>query len=121
MNRNFEHSGAARWGWRIGRAWRRLFHLQAICRHAMVQAGLSVGAATLLIATGWLAVAATIIHYALWVAVVVLLVAFFVASGASDIPNSVEREYEWRRGFLGFGLYDADGFRVDPRDPEKRD
>ena len=119
MNRNFEHSGAARWGWRIGRAWRRLFHLQTVCRRALVQAGLSVGAATLLITTGWLAVAAAVIHYALWIAVVVLLVAFLVACGVSDIPNSVEREYEWRQGFMGFGLYNKDGLRVDPHDPEQ--
>lgn len=51
---------------------------------------------------------------------VALVLVVLLSLGVSDVPNSVDREYQWRRGFLGFGLYDENGFRVDPRDPEKK-
>jgi hypothetical protein len=78
-------------------------------------------AASLVIAIVWVLILAALLRYGLWVAIVAALVLALMSLSRVDVPNSVDREYEWRRGLLGFGLYDAEGFRVDPHDPQKRD
>ena len=119
MTQNPHHNSAERIGRRLGRAWRGLVRLQTRCARTLVQAGLSALAANLLIALAWVVVVAGVLHYGLWIAIVAAVVVVLLLSGSSDVPNSVSREHKWRNGFLGFGLYNADGFRVDPHDPEK--
>lgn len=85
----------------------------------MMRAGLSIDAANVLIALGWLGVAAAVIHYGLWIAIVVFVVPLLTASGIAYLPTNVADEPEWRQGYSGFGRYDKEGFRVDPYDPER--
>ncbi len=120
MTEHHYHNSAEQLGRRFGRAWRGLLGLQMRCRRALLQAGLPAAVANVLIATVWLVVVAGILRYGLWIAMVALVLVVLLSLGVSDVPNSVDREYQWRRGFLGFGLYDENGFRVDPHDPEKK-
>jgi predicted membrane metal-binding protein len=81
--------------------------------------GLPAGAANLVIAAVWVLIVAELLRYGLWAAIVAALIPVLVAAGMTDVPNSVERENKWRMGYMGFGLYNSDGFRVDPHDPDK--
>jgi len=120
MTQPLHHNSAERIGRRLGRLWQSLTQLQARCRHALVQAGLSTLAANCLIAAIWLFVAAAVLYYSLWIVIVAACVIGLLIAGVSDLPNSVDCEYKWRNGFMGFGLYNEDGLRVDLHDPEKK-
>lgn len=119
MNRSSPHYSAECTGQRLGRVWRRVLRSQNACRDALLHVGLSAAAANLLIAAVWALVVAALLRFGLWVAIVAAMVLVLMALGHADIPNSVEREYQWRMGYFGFGLYNSDGLRVDPHDPEK--
>ena len=119
MNRSSPDSSAERTGRRIGRVWRRMMRFQNACRRALIRVGLPVGAANSVIAAVWIIVVAAFVRYGLWVWTVAALAFVLVLAGVADVPNSVEQEHKWRMGYMGFGLYNADGFRVDPHDPDK--
>ena len=119
MNRPSPHSSAERTGRRLGRVWRRVMRFQRACRRALVRVGMPVGAANLVICAVWVLIVAALLHYGLWVAIVVTtLLIVMMSMGQVDVPNSVEGEPEWRNGLLGFGLYNAEGLRIDPHDPD---
>jgi hypothetical protein len=119
MNRPSPHSSAERSGRRLGRVWRRLLRFQSACHRGLIRVGLPVVGANLVIAAVWVLIVAALVRYGLWVGIVAGLVLVLVSLGTTDVPNSVEREYNWRMGYMGFGLYNSDGFRVDPHDPDK--
>ena len=120
MNRSSTDSSAERAGRNVGRAWHRLMRLQHGCRSALTQLGLPIVAAKLVIAAVWILIGAVLLHYGVGVAVVAALVLVLVLAGINNVPNSVERENKWRMGYMGFGLYNSDGFRVDPHDPDRQ-
>lgn len=74
-------------------------------------------AAWLVVAALWAFILGCLIHYGFRVAIVAALFMLLPSLGGARVPNSVDREWEWRRGLLGFGFYDADGYRVDPHEP----
>lgn len=119
MDQTFSHDAAERIGRRLGRVWRRLMRLQNAGRSTLVRAGLPVAAANLVSAAVWMLIVAALLRFGLWVAIVAAVVLVLMSLGQADIPNSVEHEYQWRMGYFGFGLYNSDGLRVDPHDPEK--
>jgi hypothetical protein len=119
MTEHRYYNSAEHIGRLFGRWCRGLLRSQARCHRALVQAGLPPPAANVLIAVLWLLVAAVVFHYALWLAIVPVFLIGLLVAGVANLPNSVEREPEWRDGYSGHGLYDADGFRVDPYDPDK--
>jgi hypothetical protein len=84
-----------------------------------MRAGLPIAVANLLIAAMWILFGAALLHYGFWMLLVLATLLVLVSANGTSAPNNVERENKWRMGYLGFGLYNSDGFRVDPHDPDR--
>lgn len=118
MTRNkHQNTQAFRAGARLGRVWRSLGRLE---KH-FVQ-WLSGHGCPPIVATGlaWI-VGLTALGVLLYISVIVavfliaaLLVTRILAHAELSTP---EKTVEWRNGLLGFGLYNQNGWRVDPHDP----
>jgi hypothetical protein len=109
-----------RFGRHIGQGWRRMLRLQNRLLDALARAGLPPVAAWLVVAALWAFILGCLIHYGFRVAIVAALFMLLSSLDGARVPNSVDREWEWRRGPLGFGVYDADGYRLDPHEPPDR-
>jgi uncharacterized membrane protein YphA (DoxX/SURF4 family) len=92
---------------------------QNACHRGLIRLGLPVVGANLVIAAVWVLIVAALVRYGLWMGVVAAVSLVLMSFGWSDVTNSVAREPEWRDGLLGFGLYNAEGLRVDPHDPDR--
>ncbi|QBG94639.1 DUF3742 family protein [Xanthomonas oryzae pv. oryzicola] len=68
-----------------------------------------------------LLVLSLLLYTGVWAAV--LLIAFVFASwiASNSIRHPDDEQPQWKNGLLGFGLYDRDGFRIDPHDPDEPD
>ena len=120
MKRSSTDNSSERIGRRLGRTWRRLMRAQNVFRGALLRAGLPRIAVNLAIAFVWILVVAALLRFGLGVAIVAVALVVLTFLDPIDIPNSVEQEPQWRDGLLGFGLYNAEGLRIDPHDPDRR-
>lgn len=104
-------------GRRLGRMW-----LGFVCREKhvvswLVGQGLSTSTAQATIWIGRLVFLAAVFYFSIMLAVLVAAL-LIVAMAVSQADLSVDEDQpEWRDGLLGFGLYNRDGFRIDPHDP----
>jgi hypothetical protein len=107
-----EHAGA-----RLGRVWRALRTREKQLIRWLVVRGCPAAVAYSLIWIIRFAIFGLMLYTSVIVALIVLaaLIIGNLVSRAS-LSNRYE-EPEWRYGLLGFGLYERDGTRVDPHDP----
>ncbi len=107
-------STAGQAGAAIGRAWRRWLRQEHRVIGWLVSKGLSATVARPLLCMMILAILGLLLHMVSWLALL-LAFAVVVAWIAGDADSDVEdHQPEWRNGISGFGLYNEDGYRVDP-------
>jgi hypothetical protein len=106
-------------GKRLGRMWLRLVRREKHVVSWLVGQGLSTSMAQATIWVVRLVFLAAVFYVSVMLAV--LVAAFLiVAMAVSHADLSVDEDRaEWRDGLLGFGLYNRDGFRIDPHDPNE--
>lgn len=109
---------AERIGRGLGRAWLAIRRQEARVVQYLVRQGLSRGVATLFMWIVKLLVLGVLFYAAFWAA---LCVVFLIV--AARIAPYVDYEAivdpgEWRYGYAGFGLYNREGIRIDPHNPE---
>lgn len=108
---------AERVGRGLGRVWLAIRRQEARVVQHMVHQGLSRGVAILIMWAVKLFALGVLLYATFWVGL--LLIFFLTAAWVArhiDWPEENPKP-EWRYGLLGFGLYDKDGFRIDPHDP----
>lgn len=106
-------------GKRLGGMWLGLVRREKHVASWLVEQGLSNSAAQAAIWIVRLVFLAAMLYFSVMLAV--LVAAFLiVAIAISHTDLSVDEDQpEWRDGLLGFGLYNRDGFRIDPHDPNE--
>ncbi|WP_152245663.1 DUF3742 family protein [Xanthomonas sp. LMG 12462] len=111
LSRRAGRAAARAWLWLLGQD--RRFNLWLIAR------GTPQGGAIILAWGLRLAVFAALFYVAAWIAALVLMLAAgcWLAANASGSLGEEDEPPQWRNGLLGFGLYDKDGARIDPYDP----
>ncbi|WP_372156716.1 DUF3742 family protein [Xanthomonas campestris pv. fici] len=105
----------------VGRAWRWLTFRNKQFTERLVAAGAPAGLAKGVGALVLLLVIDVLLYAAFWLAAAVLILAlgFWLAANAADALEEEDEPPQWRNGLLGFGLYDKDGVRIDPYDPNE--
>ncbi|PPV05146.1 DUF3742 family protein [Xanthomonas axonopodis pv. vasculorum] len=103
------------------RTWRWLVQRDRQCIQWMSAAGAPHAIARVLSWCIKLLVLVLLLYTAVWIAVllVALVFASWIAANAMRHPD--DEQPQWKNGLLGFGLYDRDGFRIDPHDPDEPD
>ena len=104
-----EHAGAV-----IGRAWRRWQRQEHRLICWLVCKGVPATTAKTLLWIVKLAILGLLLYAASWVTMLLAfaVAAAWVARNAGGAGDS--HQPEWRNGISGFGLYNQDGYRVDP-------
>jgi len=76
-------------------------------------------AVRLLLWTTGIAIVGLLFVFAVWLALLFVLVwgAIKLLPHVGRSRDSDEPEWKWRQGILGFGLYNQSGFRIDSHDP----
>lgn len=118
MNTSAQISRAERMGGALGRLWKKWLRLDdRICNRL---AACSVPAVFTKVAL-WaikLVVVGAAFYFAFWLALIFTMGAV-VAAGVSTGPVDLGNDWyktEWRHGPAGWGLYDSNGYRIDPHD-----
>ncbi|MDA8520466.1 DUF3742 family protein [Acidovorax sp. NCPPB 4044] len=103
------------------RAWRWLLFRNKQFTERLIAAGAPAGLAKGVSACVLLLVVGVLLYAAFWFAAAVLILAlgFGFAANAADALEEEDEPPQWRNGLLGFGLYDKDGVRIDPYDPNE--
>jgi len=119
MNTTTRNTTAERFGCWLGRCWRGYVRGERRVSAWLVAKGVPVGVAAALVWVVKLMVLGVLLYVAFWLA---LLLFFVVAVGwaasNSDQDDDIwMKEDELRYGEAGFGIYTADGHRIDPHDP----
>jgi len=119
MNTTTRITTAERFGRWLGRGWRGYVRGERRVSAVLAAKGAPVAVAAVLMWAVKLAVLGVLLYAAFWIA---LLLLFMVGAGwaanNSDPDNDIwMKEDEWRYGDAGFGIYTADGHRIDPHDP----
>jgi hypothetical protein len=115
MTTNHRHSTSERAGGAFARAVTRVRRVEMSFEAALVAAGVSV---TLAHVAVWILRAVVVVAAFFWLpfaAVLVGAVALLCIFGAVELPPY--EAPEWRQGYQGFGLYEKDGTRIDPHNP----
>jgi len=123
MNTTTRITTAERFGRWLGRGWRGV--VRGVVRGErrvsarLVARGVPVGVAAALVWVVKLAVLGVLLYVAFWGAVLLIfMLAAGYASRNFDQDDDVWlKEDEWRYGDAGFGIYTADGHRIDPHNP----
>lgn len=108
-------SFAERLGQVLGQMWQAYMRQERKVSGWLVERGLPVVGATVLLWTIKLVVLGVLLYVAFWLALLLVFAAIvaWVAGGKS----SEEDEPEWRMGLSGYGLYRGDT-RIDPGSPD---
>lgn len=119
--KTFTHTTfAERVGRAIGHAWAAYKRQERGAVQWMVGNGLTAVTAKMVLWVAKLLVLVVLFYVAFWMALLLAIV-FVAAWGARHVDwSDDERSPEWRDGLSGFGLYDKDGLRVDPHDPDEQ-
>jgi hypothetical protein len=104
----------------LGHAWMAYKRREGRVLRWMVGNGLSAGSANVALWTVKLLVLGVLLYVAFWAVLLLMLAVVAVWSVRFFNWNEEEQPPEWRDGLLGFGLYDKDGFRIDPHDPDEQ-
>lgn len=105
---------AERTGSALGSLWRAVIRSEVRLHRWMASRGVPSTLANSAVLLAKVTILAVLLYVAFWLAV--LLVCAIVLARAfrhADLSPETD-EPEWRTGMLGFGLYDKDGFRIDP-------
>lgn len=119
MRNSFRPNPAERAGAWLGRSWRALARQERRAGDGLIRAGMPVGAVSVLVWGVRLSVLAVALCFFL-IALTVCVIVFVVAhvQSTSERANPLE-EYERRNGPEGFGVYNREGIRIDPYDPDR--
>jgi fatty acid desaturase len=99
----------------LGRAWRRWLQQERYSVSWLVSKGLSATVAKILPWVLTLVALGVLLHIASWLALLLLFgVATVWVAKNPECDDDEQRQPEWRNGVSGFGLYNSDGYRVDP-------
>ena len=117
MNSQTRISRMERAGAWLGHLWRALCKRERLFIRWLIDTGCPAAAAYSLMWMIRLAILGFLFYTSMIIALIVVaaLIAGKIVPRADSSSGSPEPE--WRYGLLGFGLYDRDGTRVDPHDP----
>lgn len=109
-------SSGTRVGAWLGRVWLRYVRQEAHIARWMIGRGVSPLVTKAVLWTLKLVVFAALLYATFWLALLLLLVATVAWSARNLDSGSPSPQEEWRNGISGFGLYNQDGYRIDPHD-----
>jgi len=121
MNTTTRITTAERFGRWLGRGWRGYVRGEQRVLAWLVAKGVPMAVAAVLVWAVKLAILGGLLYVAFWVALLILFT--MVAGWAAKNPDQDNEDYPWaqedelRYGEAGFGIYTADGHRIDPHDP----
>lgn len=119
MSSNAHNGYAQRAGHWVGHVCQKLVRGEKQLAAWLVETGMPAGVAEASIWTIRLIVLGTALYFFLIAAVLVAaLVALASMLSHADVPPN-HYQYEWRDGPLGHGMYNRDGIRIDPYDPNE--
>lgn len=108
-----------RFGRWLGRGWRGYARRERRVSAWLVARGAPAVAATALLWIIKLIVLGAMLYVAFWLALLFLFAVVAAWAARNMEPDHVQPE--WRNGAFGFGLYHADGSRIDPHDPDEQE
>jgi hypothetical protein len=117
-NKQTGYSQPERAGMWFGRACRRLMHRERSLARWLLERGVSVRVASVAIWIAKLAILAGVLYVSAVLAFLVAIALIAAAVTSQSRASNDGDSPQWRNGSLGFGLYDRDGHRIDPHDPD---
>ena len=104
----------------LDHAWAEYKREEGKVLRRIVEKGLPAGYANMVLWTVKLLVLGALLYVAFWTVLLPVLTVVAIWSVHHVDWNEEDQPPEWRDGLLGFGLYDKDGFRTDPHDPDEQ-
>lgn len=118
MKANFQISKAEYAGRWLYNVWSKLLRRNAHVTRRLVTRGFSPTVAKVMPTVAACTVLLVFLYAAFWLALVLAVLIIVVSLARDGQLDEGDKPPELRDGLLGFGLYDKDGFRVDPGDPK---